>query len=62
MSGAPTPLGTTGVVVYRVALTSGAHRLTSSSPVGVQVMGYGNATGYQCPAGSSFARIAPSPE
>ena len=62
VSGVPTPIGTTGVVVYRLALTSGAHRLTSSHPVGVQVMGYSNATAYQYPAGSNYARIAPSPE
>ncbi|MBK7830641.1 MAG: IgGFc-binding protein [Nannocystis sp.] len=53
VSDTPTPIGATGVVVYRLPLTGDAHRLTSTDPVGIQVMGYGNASGYQYPGGGN---------
>lgn len=39
----------------------GAHLLTSSKPVGVQVMGYGRYTSYQYPGGMNLKGIAPPP-
>ena len=40
---------------------SGAHTLTSTQPVGIQVMGYGAYTSYQYPGGSDLTAIAPPP-
>jgi hypothetical protein len=39
----------------------GAHVLTSSAPIGVQVLGYGEFTSYQYPAGLNLKQIAPPP-
>ncbi|MEO9234159.1 MAG: IgGFc-binding protein [Polyangiaceae bacterium] len=52
--------------VWRVTLnggpkSDGAHTLTSSSPVGLQVVGYGDYTSYQYPGGLNLNQIAPSP-
>ena len=50
--------------VYRIKLGSGkggAHVLTSSKPVGLQVLGFGAYTSYQYPAGLNLDRIAPPP-
>jgi hypothetical protein len=50
--------------VTRVALLTGgdgAHVLTASNPVGVQVMGYGAYTSYQYPAGLDLTEISPPP-
>jgi hypothetical protein len=58
------PIGTTGLGVYRVKLGAGkggAHVLTSKKPVGVQVIGYGDNTSYQYPAGLNLKLIAPPP-
>jgi hypothetical protein len=38
----------------------GAHVLTASKPVGIQVMGYGLFTSYQYPGGLDLAQIAPT--
>jgi hypothetical protein len=59
----PTPISSNYGIV-RVALgpgKNGAHVLTSTEPVGIQVMGYGDATSYQYPGGSNLASIAPPP-
>jgi hypothetical protein len=51
--------------VYRVDLTKsgqdGAHTLTSKKPVGVQVIGFGDYTSFQYPAGLNLNIIAPPP-
>jgi hypothetical protein len=56
--------GTSQLGVIRVKLgagKSGAHMLTSKSPVGIQVMGYGDNTSYQYPGGLNLKLIAPPP-
>ncbi len=50
-----------GFGVWRVAVSGGAHTLTSSAGVGVQVMGYGANTSYQYPGGLNLHAIAPPP-
>lgn len=53
-----------GYGVARVKLgpgNGGAHVLTSSAPVGIQVMGYGAYTSYQYPGGLNLGVIAPIP-
>jgi hypothetical protein len=60
----PTPIGATGFGVMRIQLgegNGGAHLLTASLPVGLQVMGYGAYTSYTYPGGSGLAYIAPPP-
>jgi hypothetical protein len=50
--------------VSRVELlgaTGGAHLLSATSPVGVQVVGYGSYTSYQYPAGLDLTEISPPP-
>lgn len=52
--------------VWRVKLgagpkSDGAHTLTSTQPVGLQVVGYGDYTSYQYPGGLNLNLIAPSP-
>ncbi len=50
--------------VFRIPLgtgNDGAHVLTGNNPFGVQVIGYGNYTSYQYPAGLDLAQIAPPP-
>jgi hypothetical protein len=61
--GAVTPIAD-GYDVWRVGLatgSSGAHTLEASTPVGMQVLGYGLYTSYQYPAGLNLKRIAPPP-
>lgn len=51
--------------VWRVALgagASGAHTLAASKPVGIQAIGYGNATSYQYPGGANLRLLAPPPK
>ncbi len=53
-----------GYSVYRAMLSSGGdgtHTIASSAPVGVQVLGYGEYTSYQYPAGLNLKRISPAP-
>ena len=53
-----------GYVVYRQKLASGqagAHVLSASERVGIQVVGYGTATSYMYPGGLDLANIAPPP-
>jgi hypothetical protein len=53
-----------GFGVARVKLgpgNGGAHLLTSTAPVGIQVMGYGAYTSYQYPGGLNLGVIAPIP-
>jgi hypothetical protein len=59
-----TPLGATGLSVLRLTLgtgQAGAHVLTSTQPVGIQVMGYGSYTSYQYPGGLDLQHISPPP-
>jgi hypothetical protein len=61
---AATAIGTTGFGVVRVPIPKsggGAHVLTSTKPVGIQVMGYGLYTSYQYPGGLDLNAIAPVP-
>ncbi|WP_437733047.1 IgGFc-binding protein [Sorangium sp. So ce1335] len=62
---APTPIGNgSGFGVARVKLgpgNGGAHVLTASAPVGIQVIGYGSYTSYQYPGGLNLLTIAPPP-
>jgi hypothetical protein len=66
VSAAYSAIGTGGFGVWRVTLNAGpkgdgAHTLTSSKPVGLQVIGYGDYTSYQYPGGLNLNQIAPSP-
>lgn len=59
----PKPISS-GFGVARVKLgpgKNGAHVLTASAPVGIQVMGYGSYTSYQYPGGLNLGHIAPAP-
>jgi len=61
---APQTIGTSGYSVYRQKLgpgQAGAHVLTSSLPVGIQVVGYGAFTSYMYPGGLNLNLIAPPP-
>ncbi|WP_437926608.1 IgGFc-binding protein [Sorangium sp. So ce291] len=62
---APAQIGNgSGFGVARVRLgpgNNGAHVLTASAPVGIQVMGYGSYTSYQYPGGLNLVAIAPPP-
>jgi len=60
----PAPVGSTGFGIIRVPLgpgQAGAHVLTSTQPVGIQVMGYGAYTSYQYPGGLDLVHISPPP-
>jgi hypothetical protein len=55
----PTPVG--NYVVHRIALGAGnlgAHRLTGTSLLGVQIAGYGSYTSYYYPGGMNLKAIA----
>jgi hypothetical protein len=57
-------IGSTGYSVYHVSLGPGqlgAHVLTASQPVGIQVVGYGAYTSYRYPGGLNLGQIAPAP-
>jgi hypothetical protein len=60
-----TPIAGGAFGVQRVSLTrssrDGAHTLSASAPVGLQVIGYGAYTSFQYPAGLNLKRIAPPP-
>jgi hypothetical protein len=61
----PQAIGTSGYTVSRVQLgggQAGAHMLTASQPVGIQVVGYGSYTSYMYPGGLDLQRIAPPPQ
>jgi hypothetical protein len=61
----PTKIPTTEFEVYRIKLptgTGGSHTLTSTKPVGLQVLGYGLYTSYQYPGGLNLALIAAPPK
>ncbi len=54
-----------GFGVARILLgagNGGAHLLTATAPVGIQVMGYGTYTSYQYPGGLNLDLIAPPPK
>jgi IgGFc binding protein len=60
---APTQIAS-GYGIARIQLglgNNGAHVLTASAPVGIQVVGYGNYTSYQYPGGLNLDAIAPPP-
>ncbi len=59
-----TPVGSElGVTRIRLGPgNQGAHVLTASEPVGLQVLGYGRYTSYQYPGGLNLKRIAPPPD
>jgi hypothetical protein len=62
--GSPTALGSSGYGILRLTLgagQAGAHVLTATQPVGLQVMGYGSFTSYMYPGGLDLAQIAPPP-
>jgi hypothetical protein len=65
VTAAPQAIGTSAYSVYRVKLGAGqpggAHVLTSSLPVGIQVVGYGAFTSYMYPGGLNLDLIAPPP-
>lgn len=68
LDGTPIGVGPTaisgGFGIARVPLpatNNGAHTLTASAPVGIQVMGYGDYTSYQYPGGLNLELIAPPP-
>lgn len=65
LSAAWTKIGTGPFGVHRVDLTKsgqdGAHTLTAKKPVGVQVIGFGDNTSFQYPAGLNLNLIAPPP-
>jgi len=64
VSQAPTAIGS-GFGVVRLRLgpgQDGAHILTATEPVGLQVLGYGRYTSYQYPGGMNLRAIAPPPE
>ncbi len=48
-------------VPLSVGSANGAHILTATNPVGIQVLGYGAYTSYQYPGGLDLAQIAPPP-
>lgn len=50
------------ILRYRLSLgEDGAHVLTASAPIGLQVLGYGSYTSYQYPGGLNLNTIAPPP-
>ncbi|MGH7296432.1 MAG: IgGFc-binding protein [Polyangiaceae bacterium] len=69
LDGAPatataTAIGATGFGILRLKLNNtgtGAHTLTSSNPVGIQVAGYGSYTSYMYPGGLDLQHISPPP-
>jgi hypothetical protein len=64
VSTALTAVGTSGYGVMRVKLglgNAGAHVLTASNPVGLEVMGYGSYTSYTYPGGLDLKYISPPP-
>ncbi len=63
-SKAASPISGSTFGVLRLKLgagVSGAHVLTATAPVGIQVMGYGDYTSYQYPGGLDLQAIAPPP-
>jgi hypothetical protein len=69
LSGVTSAIGSSGWSVVRAPLPSGtttgtatgAHTLTSTAPVGLQIMGFGHATSYYTPGGYDVKLIAPPP-
>jgi hypothetical protein len=60
----PQAVGSSGYSVYRLKLgagQAGAHVLSSSQAVGIQVVGYGSYTSYMYPGGLDLVQIAPPP-
>ncbi len=56
------PIAKYGVVRVKLdAQKGGAHVLTASAPVGVEVVGYGANTSYHYPAGMNLSLLAPPP-
>jgi hypothetical protein len=64
VSAAFVPIGNSGLGTRRVTLgagVNGVHTLEGDAPVGVQVLGYGDNTSYQYPAGMNLELLAPPP-
>jgi hypothetical protein len=64
VSTAPAPVGSNGYGVIRIPLAAGnagAHVLTASTPVGLEITGYGASTSYTYPGGLDLQHIAPPP-
>jgi hypothetical protein len=64
VTAAPAAVGSSGFGVVRVKLgagQNGAHVLEASSPVGLEVTGYGSYTSYTYPGGLDLKVIAPPP-
>jgi hypothetical protein len=61
----PTPIAGTSYGTLRLPLMAGvaggAHVLTATQPVGLQVMGYGSYTSYMFPGGLDLQHISPPP-
>jgi IgGFc binding protein len=63
LTGTSTPIDS-GWAVFRELLSTtgtGAHKLQSDQPVGLQIMGFGHATSYYTPGGLNLNHIAPPP-
>ena len=61
----PTPIANTQYGVLRIKLgagINGAHTMTGTLPVGVQVLGYGSYTSYQYPGGLDLTSISAIPK
>jgi hypothetical protein len=62
LSGSEESVGSWTLVRERLdAGSGGAHRLESSEPVGLQILGYGHATGYYTPGGLNVKIISDPP-
>ncbi|MEO8797508.1 MAG: IgGFc-binding protein [Polyangiaceae bacterium] len=66
VASAPSTIGSGPYAVWRVKLgkgpkNDGAHTLTSTQPVGLQVLGYGDYTSYQYPGGLNLNLITAPP-
>ena len=66
LTGAPTAIGASGWSIVREKLAAGdkngAHRLEATAKVGLQVLGFGNATSYCYPGGLDLRLISDAPE
>ncbi len=52
-----TPVGMTGMQTTRVSIRGGAHSMSSGSPFGIVVYGFGSYTSYMYPGGLDFQSI-----
>ena len=59
LTGGWSAIGSTGMRVGRVAIEGGVHTVTSGSPVGILVYGFGRYTSYMLPGGLDLESINP---